>query len=112
MGSSVGIDVLWRKRHPCAAFAAADLFGERSASGVRWGRDRSEGDPHLRSVASVNGYHVHATDGDLGHVENLLADDVKWDIRYLVIATRDWWPGKHVRLAPFAVKDIDWSEHE
>ena len=72
---------------------------------------RSEGDPHLRSVVSVNGYHVHATDGGLGHVENFLADDVNWDIRYLVIATRDWWPGKHVQLAPFAVKDIDWSEH-
>ena len=72
---------------------------------------RGEGDPHLRSVASVNGYHVHATDGDLGHVENFLADDVNWDIRYLVIATRGWWPGKHVQLAPFAVKDIDWSEH-
>ncbi len=70
-----------------------------------------EGDPHLRSFVSVNGYHVHATDGDLGHVENFLADDVNWDIRYLVIATRDWWPGKHVQLAPFAVKDIDWSEH-
>jgi hypothetical protein len=33
------------------------------------------------------GYHVHATDGDLGHVENFLADDVNWDIRYLVISS-------------------------
>ena len=72
---------------------------------------RADGDPHLQSVASVNGYHVHATDGDLGHVENFLADDANWDIRYLVIATRNWWPGKHVQLAPFAVMEIDWSEH-
>jgi hypothetical protein len=70
-----------------------------------------DGDPHLRSVASVKGYHVHATDGDLGHVENFFADDANWDIRYLVIATRNWWPGKHVQLAPYAVKDIDWSNH-
>ncbi len=69
-----------------------------------------DGDPHLRSVASVNGYHVHATDGDLGHVENFLADDASWDIRYLVIATRNWWPGKQVQLAPYAVTRIDWSE--
>ena len=60
---------------------------------------RADGDPHLQSVASVNGYHVHATDGDLGHVENFLADDADWDIRYLVIATRNWWPGKPVQLA-------------
>ena len=31
---------------------------------------------------------VHATDGDIGHVENFLADDANWDIRYLVVATR------------------------
>ena len=42
-------------------------------------------------------------------VENFLADDVNWDMRYLVIATHNWWPGKHVRLAPYAVKDIDWA---
>ena len=70
-----------------------------------------DSDPYLRGVAAVKGYHVHATDGDLGHVETILADDVNWDIRYLVIATRNWWPGKHVQLAPFAVMEIDWSEH-
>jgi hypothetical protein len=69
-----------------------------------------DGDPHLRSVGAIKGYHVHATDGDLGHVENFLADDVNWDIRYLVVDTRNWWPGKHVQLAPFAVKEIDWLE--
>jgi len=72
---------------------------------------RGDGDPHLRSVASINDYHVHATDGDLGHVENFLADDANWDIRYLVVATRNWWPGKHIQLAPYAVKGIDWAEH-
>ena len=88
---------------PIFADAAA-----RQAAGMQ-ARSR-DGDPHLRSVVAVNGYHVHATDGDIGHVENFLADDANWDIRYLVIATRDWWPGKHVQLAPYAVKEIDWSE--
>ena len=31
-----------------------------------------------------------------------------WEIRYLVIATRNWWPGKVVRLSPYAVKAVDW----
>jgi hypothetical protein len=71
-----------------------------------------DGGDHLHSVAEFKGYYVHALDGDIGHVENLLADDAKWEIRYLVIATRNWWPGKLVQLAPYAVKDIDWfSEH-
>ncbi len=64
----------------------------------------------MRSVAEVKGYHVHATDGDIGHVENFLADDANWDIRYLVVATRNWLPGKHVQLAPYAVRAIDWAE--
>jgi hypothetical protein len=59
-------------------------------------------------VAAIQGYTVHALDGHIGHVENLLADDANWEIRYLVIATRNWWPGKIVRLAPYAVKDLDW----
>jgi hypothetical protein len=71
-----------------------------------------DGASRLHSVASLKGCHVHALDGDIGHVENILADDANWEIRYLVIATRNWWPGKVVQLAPYAVKDIDWfGEH-
>lgn len=69
-----------------------------------------DGGPRLHSVAALKGYHVHALDGDIGHVENVLADDENWEIRYLIIATRNWWPGKVVQLAPYAVKDIDWSD--
>jgi hypothetical protein len=67
-----------------------------------------DGAEHLHSVAEFKGYYVHALDGDIGHVENLFADDANWDIRYLVIATRNWWPGKIVQLSPYAVKDVDW----
>jgi hypothetical protein len=70
-----------------------------------------DGADRLHSVASVKGYRVHASDGEIGHVENLLADDANWEIRYLVIATRNWWPGKVVQLSPYAVKDIDWFDH-
>jgi len=70
------------------------------------------GDPHLRSIAVVTGYHVHATDGEIGHIENFLVDDALWDIRYLIIDTRNWWPGEHVLLSPYAVKEISWAEHQ
>ncbi len=72
--------------------------------------EAADGDPYLRSVATVKGYRVHATDGDLGHVEHFLADDADWDIRYLVIATRNWLPGKHVQLAPYAVTKIETAD--
>jgi len=71
-----------------------------------------DGDMHLRSIAAVKGYHIHATDGEIGHVENFLVDDADWGIRYLIVATRNWWPGQHVLMSPYAVQDISWPEHE
>ena len=71
-----------------------------------------EEDPHLRSVAAVTGYHVHATDGEIGHVENLLIDSDGWDIRYFIVDTSNWWFGRHVLVAPLAVRHISWGSHE
>ena len=64
----------------------------------------------LQSSNEVIGYHIHAADGDIGHVENLLIDSATWGIRYLIVATSNWWIGQHVLISPAAVRDIDWSE--
>jgi len=69
------------------------------------------GEPHLRSIREITEYYVHATDGDIGHVEEFLIEDGSWTIRYLVIDTRNWWPGKMVLIAPEWIDRIDWS-HE
>jgi hypothetical protein len=69
----------------------------------------NRGDPHLRSVAAVTGYHIQASDGDIGHVESFLIDDDGWGILYLVIDTGNWWQGDHVLVSPAAVENIDWS---
>jgi hypothetical protein len=69
-----------------------------------------EGDPNLRSIGSVTGYHIQATDGPLGHLENFLVDEQTWTIAYLAIATKNWWPGQHVLVAPVAVQKIIWLE--
>lgn len=88
--------------------AGADHRAERDA--VHTVSDLEEGDPHLRSVAEVTGYHMHATDGDIGHVQDFLFDHASWGVRYLVVHTSNWWFGKHVLVSPHAVKDVDWSE--
>jgi len=69
-----------------------------------------EGDPHLRSIAEVTGYHVQATDGSIGHIENFLIDNESWGIRYLIVDTSNWWVGQRVLISPYAVKGVDWSE--
>lgn len=65
---------------------------------------------HLRSGREVTGYHVAATDDGIGHIENFLFDDDSWAIRYLVIDTRDWWPGRHVLVSPEHVERVSWPE--
>lgn len=71
-----------------------------------------DGDPHLRSVAAVTGYHIHAMDGAIGHVEDVLVEDEGWTIGYLIVDTRNWWPGRHVLIAPHAVRAISMSDRE
>jgi len=68
-----------------------------------------DGDPHLRSTAAVTGYHIHASDGAIGHVEDFLLGDADWSIRYLVVDTKNWWPGKRVVISPRSARDIDWG---
>ncbi len=73
-------------------------------------RDQIEYDPHLRSTHDVSGYHIQATDGDMGHVEDFIIDDATWAIRYLIIDTQNWWPGKKVLVSPQWIEHISWSE--
>jgi sporulation protein YlmC with PRC-barrel domain len=71
---------------------------------------RERGDPHLRSAREVSGYYVAASDGDIGHVEDLLIDDDGWKIRQLVIDTRNWLPGKKVLVGPERLRSVDWAD--
>jgi sporulation protein YlmC with PRC-barrel domain len=67
-------------------------------------------DPHLRSTSDVHGYHVQATDGEIGHVEDFIIDDKTWAIRYLIIDTRNWLPGKRILISPKWIERVSWSE--
>lgn len=70
------------------------------------------GDPDLRSVKEVLGYHIHATDGEIGHVDDFIAETDNWAVRYLVVDTRNWLPGKRVLVAPAWIGDVSWAERE
>jgi len=65
---------------------------------------------HLRSVREVMGYHIHACDGQMGHVEDFIAEDALWAIRYLVVDTRNWLPGKQVLISPQWLREIAYGE--
>lgn len=67
-------------------------------------------DPHLRSLREVTGYGVHASDGDIGHMEDFLADDERWALRYMVIDTRSLLPSKDVLLGVSWIEDVNWDD--
>jgi len=71
-----------------------------------------EGDSHLRSSNEVTGYYVDATDGSIGHIEDFVIDETEWAIRYLMIDTKNWWPGKMVLISPDWLRDIVWSDEK
>jgi hypothetical protein len=87
--------------------AAVSVRPEAARSGC--GRSSVNEDPHLRSIEEITGYHIHATDGEIGHVEDFLVDDAGWGIRYVAVDTRNWWPGKKVLISPRSVQKIDWA---
>jgi sporulation protein YlmC with PRC-barrel domain len=88
-------------------------FGGSIASpGVeqRESAQRETGDPHLRSCNAVIGYHIHANDGDIGHVAGMLIDEQTWAVRYLVVDTSNWWLGHKVLVAPQWIEAVNWFD--
>ncbi|SLM32366.1 PRC-barrel domain protein (fragment) [Desulfamplus magnetovallimortis] len=67
-------------------------------------------DPHLRSTKAVYGNNIQAEDGEIGHVEDFIIDDDTWAIRYLVIDTKNWWPGKKVLISTKWLDHISWTQ--
>ncbi len=65
---------------------------------------------HLRSTAGVTGYHIEGTDGGIGHVDGFVVDEKTWAIRYVEVATRNWWPGKKVLVAPAWIERVSWID--
>lgn len=64
--------------------------------------------PNLRSAEEVAGYYIHATDGALGHVEDFVADDEGWVIRYLAVHTGVF-GAKKVLISPQWLGKISYS---
>jgi len=67
-------------------------------------------DSHLRSTEAVAGYDVEASDGEMGHVDGFIVDDQAWAIRYIEVATRNWWPGKKVLASPAWAERVSWED--
>lgn len=71
--------------------------------------NRNDDDIHLRSTSAVLEYHIHASDGDIGHVSDFILDDSNWKIMFLIVDTHNWFGGKKVLVEMGKVKEIQWE---
>lgn len=77
----------------------------------RWQESAEDGwARQVRSTDGVIGNYVQTTDGEIGQVEDFIIDDDVWAIRYLIISTRNWWPGKRVLVAPQWIQRVNWGK--
>lgn len=75
-------------------------------------RDSEKIDPNLRSANEVDAYHIEAVDGSIGHVDDFIFDDATWALRYLVVDTRNWLPGRHVLISTDWVERMSWEDRK
>ncbi len=61
---------------------------------------------HLRRVNEILGYHIHASDGDIGHIDDFIVDDEGWILRYAIVDTHNWLPDRKVLIAMSWLEDI------
>lgn len=64
----------------------------------------------LRSVKSLEGFAIGATDGPFGNVKDFYFDDEAWVVRYLVVDTSTWLGGRKVLISPYSIGRSDWAE--
>jgi hypothetical protein len=94
--------------YPAALEVRREALAEAEASQARPGREPA--DVHLRSTEAVTGYHIQASDGEIGHVRDFIVDDETWNIRYLEVDTQNLWPGKKVLVSPQWIDRVSWAD--
>lgn len=87
--------------------SAGPEAGEDETASGDGATEKGRHDPHLRSTREVIGYHIQAKDGEIGHVEDFLVSERDWLIRYVLVDTRNWLPGREVVVGPQWVEEVD-----
>lgn len=72
--------------------------------------EKENADIHLRSSNELKGYSIKGMDGDIGQIDDFIVDDMSWEIKYIVIDTKKFLPGKKVIINLSWINDISWID--
>ena len=64
----------------------------------------------LYALDKLRNFSVQANDGSVGHVKDFLARPSDWIIRYMLVDTGNWLPGKKVAIPIDWIETIDWEQ--
>jgi hypothetical protein len=63
-------------------------------------------------MARLRGYGLRARDGAIGQVVTVLFDQTDWTMRYFVVDTETWMPGRVVGISPHVLGEVDIDRRE
>src|SRR5512138_2669008 len=66
----------------------------------------------IHKAKDMQSHQIHATDGEIGKVDELYFDDNAWVVRYMVMDTGTWLERRRVLISPISVRAINWETHE
>jgi sporulation protein YlmC with PRC-barrel domain len=66
----------------------------------------------LHLTSKMRGFHIVASDGEIGHVDDFVIDPGSWAIRYMVVDTSNWIGGKSVLISPSVISAVDSADGE
>lgn len=101
---------LWGWADRPGALASAPPPGYVPPAALDPGAANADADALTTSIFSgrdIRGYHIHALDGEIGHIDDFIIDEDNWSVRYLQIDTSNWIGGKTVLLSTRWVQRID-----
>ena len=66
----------------------------------------------MRSMEEILDYDIQAKDGGIGRLQDVIMDDEVWAIRYMIIDTHKWLPGKSVLVSPAWASEVVSTEEK
>ncbi len=98
----------WGSTGLWGAEESPEAFGRTAPS--TYSADKFSNDEfRQRRVSEVLGFHIRALDGEVGHIDDFLADTNSWKIRYLLADTSNFIGGKWVLISPDWTRRVDWN---
>jgi hypothetical protein len=75
-------------------------------------KGRTAVDLHLRATSYVTGFHIHGTDGEIGHIVDFVLDDQTWKLLYLIVDTHKLPGGDKVLIGIGHILQMQWNDAE